>query len=738
MIRGWGHLRAGIVMIFIVAILSFSGRFESLNNAFTDLRFSLLEKAPSGDAVIIAIDSKSLRQMPDWPWPRSYHGELVRQLDALGAESIAFDVDFSAPAIEADNDVFAAAMAEAEADTYLASFRQSLSQEMPDVIAEILPVPALQASAQLASVNYQPEPNGLVRMGNRGQPFSFGTVPSFATALTGEEAGPGSFMINFAISPDRIRQVSYGDVLNGTADPELIRGKRVFVGATAVELGDEYVMPVYGVRSGVALNVLSFETLHQEATLTRMPAWLALGVAVLLMSGLLMLYRCKSLVHTIAGILSAGLAVFVSSLVLQGMFGLVPVTAEIFCSLVLLTIFICYQELQKRNYNLFRAQMEIRQNHALLEAMVVENHEGMLTINHDDEIQICNERAINLLGFSTRNILGKKLADIHPELLRLVDKTVEGDGVVGQFDLAVPLPDGDTRYIDVTVSRVRMDPQESRYERRTETRRIMLFVLHDMTAQKEAELKERTAKETLELTLEAKSQLISTMSHELRTPLNAIIGFSKIYEDQLFGPLGADEYGEYAGLIHSSGRQLLSVINDILLAGKIQSRELSLSPDRADPHDIFDAAETRARSKPSWKAQKVSHDFDRSVMTVNVDHDALQTALSHLIDNAAKFSGEAGDISLKTMRRGRGFVFEVSDNGPGAEVQDLRSLTEMLRQGNSAHNRQYEGCGLGLYLVEQIAALHGGRLELASSESGFTARMILPDVVGQMRREQAA
>jgi signal transduction histidine kinase len=721
----WRHFAAFSVLVVCIIAFASSGKMHAVNNSFTDLRFRLLQKAPSGDAVIVAIDSKSLQALRDWPWPRSYHGDLVTALDKAGAKQIAFDIDFSSPGIAQDNQHFAAAIASAEADVFLASFQQSISQDLPDVIAEMLPTPVLQAPASLASVNYMPEEDGKVRQGAYGHPFSFGVVPSIASALTDKPADTSAFYVNFAIDIDRIQHISYSDILSGNFDPADIAGKTVFVGATAVELGDEYALPVYGVRSGVGLNVLAYESLHQDAALQPVPMWVSWLVALLLASVIALLYRKMTIVIALSAVFVSMAGVFSGSMLLQGQFNLIPATAPVFTTIALFAVYLSYLELHERGRNLFRARMEIRQNYSLLDALVSENHEGVLTVNYQGHIQMCNDRAAYLLGLDKASIAGKELAEVRPDMAELLALNDEQQGVVARHQIETRLEE-ETRFVDLTVSRVCIAPVKSVYERRTEPRLTTLFALHDITAQKQAELTERRAKEALAQTVEAKSLLISTMSHELRTPLNAIIGFSQLYQQEAFGPLGASEYTEYAGMINDSGHQLLSVVNDMLLSGKIQSGELEMAPQQTCCRDLIEAAEVKAQERPAWEHQTILHNVAPEITDVMLDQEFMQTALVHLLDNAAKFAGPDGQITIRAMKQDHDLVLEVADNGPGADVEDLSSLKQMLKQGDSSLNRQGEGCGLGLFIVDQITRLHGGQLDLSSSEEGFTARMTFP------------
>src|SRR6478672_3833935 len=138
----------------LLVLLSGSG--EGLERQLREVRDGLRSHAASGEVQIVEIDSASLRQIAQWPFPRRYHGALIDRLRAAGVRSIGFDIDFSSPPNPADDGAFAAALARAGGPTYLATLSQTLSSDSNELVDNI-PIGPLRDHAFLASVTVQPD-----------------------------------------------------------------------------------------------------------------------------------------------------------------------------------------------------------------------------------------------------------------------------------------------------------------------------------------------------------------------------------------------------------------------------------------------------------------------------------------------------------------------------------------------------------------------------------------------------
>jgi PAS domain S-box-containing protein len=250
----------------------------------------------------------------------------------------------------------------------------------------------------------------------------------------------------------------------------------------------------------------------------------------------------------------------------------------------------------------------------------------------------------------------------------------------------------------------------------------------DITAQIDAERRLRDAKEEAEAANRSKSQFLANMSHELRTPLNAILGFSEMLECGMAGPLEARQH-EYAGLIHESGQHLLTIINDILDLARVDAGKLELHEESGiDPHELAATCVTLVKARAAAGGLRLSTMSEDGLPCIAADATRLKQILLNLLSNAIKFTEPGGSVSL-TMRRATdgGIAFDVSDTGQGMTADEIIVALEPFGQIDSGHNRRHEGTGLGLPLARQLAALHGGSLEIRSEKGeGTTVTVTLP------------
>jgi signal transduction histidine kinase len=228
----------------------------------------------------------------------------------------------------------------------------------------------------------------------------------------------------------------------------------------------------------------------------------------------------------------------------------------------------------------------------------------------------------------------------------------------------------------------------------------------------------------------AKSEFIARMSHELRTPLNAIIGFSEMIREAMIGPLDA-RYRSYGADIHSAGRHLQNVINDILDIAKIEGGRLELQD---EPVSIIDALESCRRIvAPMAEATGValSLDVPPSLPLMRCDALRFRQILLNLMSNAVKFTPSGGFATVAAAIEDGFAIITVADTGIGMRQEDIAIALEPFRQvSNDAGRvltRRFGGTGLGLPLAKTLVELHGGTLAIESApRRGTKVRIRLP------------
>jgi signal transduction histidine kinase len=231
----------------------------------------------------------------------------------------------------------------------------------------------------------------------------------------------------------------------------------------------------------------------------------------------------------------------------------------------------------------------------------------------------------------------------------------------------------------------------------------------------------------LEVANRHKSEFLANMSHELRTPLNAVIGFSEVLLDRMFGELN-DKQDEYLQDILSSGRHLLSLINDILDLSKIEAGRMELELGAFDLPVALDNALTLVRERASRHGIALGVSVDPQVGAIVADERKVKQVLVNLLSNAVKFTPEGGRVTVTVARANASVEIAVSDTGIGIAHDDLETIFEEFRQVGSDYTRKREGTGLGLPLAKRFVELHGGRIWVKSEVGkGSTFTFSIPE-----------
>ncbi len=221
-----------------------------------------------------------------------------------------------------------------------------------------------------------------------------------------------------------------------------------------------------------------------------------------------------------------------------------------------------------------------------------------------------------------------------------------------------------------------------------------------------------------------KSEFLTNMSHELRTPLNAIIGFSEIIRTT--PELSQAEREEFAETIHTSGRRLLKLINDILELTHIQAGRLELHPAPCLLAEAVDAALSENAAAANHKELTVTSQVDRAMQVV-FDPQSLRHIVHNLVNNAIKFTPLHGSVLISATVTVPGTVVEVRDTGIGIKPEDQPRLFEEFRQIDGSTSRGYEGVGLGLALSKRLVELQGGQIWVESVPGqGSAFRFLIP------------
>jgi signal transduction histidine kinase len=254
-----------------------------------------------------------------------------------------------------------------------------------------------------------------------------------------------------------------------------------------------------------------------------------------------------------------------------------------------------------------------------------------------------------------------------------------------------------------------------------------VVIWSDISALKEREAALQLAKDKAETANIAKSNFLANMSHELRTPLNAIIGFSEIIEGEMLGPVGQEKYKGFARDILQSGRNLLTVINNILDIAKGDSGTLQLRAETIDVLDVFEVCQRAIEPQCKHLGLSFTVVEPDTPLELVADRAKVIQIVMNLLSNALKFTPVGGQVTLLAGAAEGGVEIKVVDTGIGMRTEDIPTALAPFGQVDARLARKYEGTGLGLPLSKALVDLHGGTLSVVSvPAAGTTVTVFLP------------
>jgi PAS domain S-box-containing protein len=237
-----------------------------------------------------------------------------------------------------------------------------------------------------------------------------------------------------------------------------------------------------------------------------------------------------------------------------------------------------------------------------------------------------------------------------------------------------------------------------------------------------------------------KSEFLANMSHELRTPLNSILIFSQQLAENKAGNLTAKQV-EFSGHIHSSGKDLHDLINDILDLSKLESRTVSIDIEQIALARLRDTIDRNFRHVAEAKNLPFNVSFAPGLpKAMDTDPKRLQQILKNLLSNAMKFTA-LGKVEVNVDVATQGWTpdhpvlskspqviaFAVTDTGIGIAPEKQRLIFEAFQQTDASTARKYGGTGLGLAISRELAALLGGEINLSSVHGqGSTFTLFVP------------
>ena len=378
-----------------------------------------------------------------------------------------------------------------------------------------------------------------------------------------------------------------------------------------------------------------------------------------------------------------------------------------------------------------KLDQRLRDQHFYTRSLIESNIDALMTTDPRGIITDVNKQTEALTGCTRDELIGAPFKNHFTDSGRAEAgiNRVLNEGKVTNYELTARARDGTLTVVSYNATT---------FHDRDRSLQGVFAAARDVTELKRFEQTLQQKNVELEEASRMKSEFLANMSHELRTPLNAIIGFSEVLKDGLLGEM-TDKQRGFIGDIFSSGKHLLSLINDILDLSKVEAGKMMLDLEPVLVSSLLVNSLSIVREKAAAHHIRLDLDAVEELGSMQGDARKVKQILYNLLSNAVKFTAEGGRVTLSAGRvlrpavgklstswTGRSFPLadsafaefleiSVTDSGIGISGDELERLFKPFSQIDSSLARKFEGTGLGLAMVKLLAELHGGTVAVESA-----------------------
>lgn len=219
-----------------------------------------------------------------------------------------------------------------------------------------------------------------------------------------------------------------------------------------------------------------------------------------------------------------------------------------------------------------------------------------------------------------------------------------------------------------------------------------------------------------------RSDFINNFSHEFKTPIVSLRGYAKVLKRK---NLTDDERNDYLDIIINESERLAELATNVLQLSKVESQ--AIITEKTSFNLTEHIRTVIVLLEPKWSAKHISFQFDSSELMVTANEDMLSQVWINLLDNAIKYSPSYSEITIAMNSKDQQVRISIHNNGPGINESQQKNIFDKFYQGDSSHSSP--GNGLGLSIAHKIVALHGGTIQVASSDdTGTTFEVTLPSI----------
>ncbi|MDB5395505.1 MAG: domain S-box protein [Rhodospirillales bacterium] len=370
-------------------------------------------------------------------------------------------------------------------------------------------------------------------------------------------------------------------------------------------------------------------------------------------------------------------------------------------------------------------EKEIEDQVEMLRSVVVQSSDSIVIfesdpMDHDGSIVYVNPKFSELFGWSADELTDKPGGFIagRPVVARkpLAEARLRNDGEPVEFETSSR--SGRVFWVEARVVTIqKFDNGRFRWA----------VMSRDISERRRAQEELLRAKHEAEAANRAKGDFLANMSHELRTPLNAIIGFTDLIKQKVTQTAWTPSCAEYLDDVNRSGWHLLDLINSILDLSQIGAGQLNLDLAPVDLSELIHTSVALVSGLARDGGIAVSVATLPEYPHVRGDYLKLKQVLLNILSNAIKFTPRGGTVCVSLRLTETAALILVEDNGCGIPEADLERVVLPFVQAASSLSRKFEGSGLGLSIARGLCHLHGGALEIDSTEGeGTTVQILLP------------